>query len=210
VIPELSPDALLAPAPDFRYVGLDVGRPRGFGVWSSALGVGAVVGATLRSGASTGALVGAGLVATGVLARLLGWPRGPRHGDARGMAIVPWGVLIEDDDRTRILRWPAIVRVQVETLHGRDQGTPTTRYSVVTVETPRERFVGRAPGQLPLERLGAHLSAYAREASHRIALDLEGARSPRSAAVGIPRRRRRGERAHGGGAFDRPPGSHGA
>jgi hypothetical protein len=121
-------------------------------------------------------MVGAGLVATGLVARALGWGRKDPREPTRTMAIVPWGVLLEGAERTRILRWPAVVRVQLQTTHGRDQGTPTTRFSVVTIETPRERFVGRAAGTLPLERLAAHLTAYAEEASHRIALDLEGTR----------------------------------
>jgi hypothetical protein len=174
--PDASPTAL-APAPDFRYVSLDVGTSRSFGAWVGVLGVGAVVATALRAGTNAGAMVGAGLVATGAVARAFGWGRKDPRESARAMAIVPWGVLLEGVDRTRILRWPAIIRVQLQTLHGRDQGTPTTRYSVVTVETPHERFVGRAPGTLPLERLAAHLSAYAEEASHRIALDLEGGRS---------------------------------
>jgi hypothetical protein len=158
-------------------VSLDLGVSQGFGAWVGVLGAGAVVATALRAGASAGAMVGAGLVATGVAARALGWRRKDPRDGARAMAIVPWGILIEGAERTRILRWPAIVRVQLQTIHGRDQGTPTTRYSVVTIETPHERLVGRAPGTLPLERLAAHLTAYADEASHRIALDLDGSRS---------------------------------
>jgi hypothetical protein len=172
------PDALLAPAPDFRYVSLEVGPSRRVVPWLGVLGVGAVAGTALRAGAGAGALVGAGIVAVGMAARAIGWPRATAPENVvRGLAIVPWGVLVEDADRTRILRWPAITRVQVQTLHGRDQGTPTTRYSVVTIEAGREHFVGRAPGGLSLERLAAHVASYAREASHRIALDLDGARS---------------------------------
>jgi hypothetical protein len=58
--------------------------------------------------------------------------------------------------------------------YGTDTGTPTTRWSVVTVETARERLSGRAPGAVPLERLVVHMEAYARESAHVIALDLDG------------------------------------
>jgi hypothetical protein len=59
-------------------------------------------------------------------------------------------------------------------IHGRDGGTATTRWSLVTVETEHERFTGRAVGAVSLERLMVHLDAYAREAAHRVALDLGG------------------------------------
>ncbi len=161
----------LAPPPDFRYVGLAVGRPRTFTAWLGLLGAGALAGTALRGGA--GAILGVGVAAVvGALVR----PRSVARQDMRGvgLAIAPWGVVVESRDRSLMLRWPAIVRVQVRSVHGRDQGTSFTRYSVVTIETERERFIGRAPGTLPLERLTAHLGDYAREASHRIALDLDG------------------------------------
>jgi hypothetical protein len=93
------------------------------------------------------------------------------------MAIVPWGVVVDEGERSRILRWPGVTRVGVEAVHGVDSGTTFTRYSVVTIDTGRERFVGRAVGTVPLERLVAHLSDYAHEASHLIALDLDGTSS---------------------------------
>jgi hypothetical protein len=183
-VPEATDDPLpdepderhLAPSPDFRYVWLDIDRPVRLSAWVPVVGVGvgAVVATALRAGASAGALIGAGIVAGGLVARALGWPKKGREERTLGIAIVPWGVLIEDEVTPRVLRWPAIQRVDVRTLHGRDQATPTTRYSLVTIDTDRERFVGRAPGTLPLERLAAHVGAYAAEASHRIALDLDG------------------------------------
>ncbi len=167
----------LAPPPDFRYVGLEVGRSGALGTWLGLLGAGLAMGTTLRGG--LGAAIGVGTAAAvGVLGRLAGWRRLKAGGRGRGgMAIVPWGVVVDFDDRARILRWPGVVRVHVEMIHGRDGGTPFTRYSVVTIETARELFVGRAAGTAPLERLAVHLGEYAEEASHRIALDLDGARS---------------------------------
>jgi len=168
----------LAPPPDFRYVGLEVARPESLRAWLGLLGAGALTGTLFRG--ALGAVVGIGIAgASGALARLAGV--GPFDSSSRGgaggtgMAIVPWGVVVEQDDRSRILRWPGVIRVQVEAVHGRDGGTPHTRYSVVTIDTARERFVGRAAGTLPLERLLVHLDDYAHEASHRIALDLDGA-----------------------------------
>lgn len=93
------------------------------------------------------------------------------------MAIVPWGVLIDPDERPRVLRWAAVRKVHVEMTHGRDEGTPTTSCSFVTVETDRDKWTGRAAGTVPLDRLLAHLDAYAKEQSHSIALDLEGCRA---------------------------------
>ena len=164
----------LAPPPDFRHVGLAVTRPRALGVWVTLLGTGALVGTTLRG--SAGIVLGVGVAAAlGAVTRAL-WAAPPDPA-APNMTIVPWGIVVDWSDRSRILRWPGVARVQVDAVHGRDQGTSITRYSVVTIETDRERFVGRAPGSLPLERLTVHLNDYAREASHRIALDLDGALS---------------------------------
>jgi len=87
---------------------------------------------------------------------------------------VPWGVLVQPDLEPRILRWAAVKRVQVEMIHGRDGGTSTTLWSVVTIETDSERFAGRAPGAIAIERLVAHVDAYAEEQAHAIALDLDG------------------------------------
>ena len=92
------------------------------------------------------------------------------------MAIVPWGILVQPDVAPRILRWAAVKRVQVEMIHGRDAGTPTTLWSVVTIETDHERLAGRAAGAVAIERLIAHLAAYAEEQAQAVALDLEGRR----------------------------------
>jgi len=179
-VSDQTPLPKLAPPPDFRYVGLLVGEHQAAVAWVGLLGAGALTGTMLRGAA--GAIVGVTVAGvTGVVARIAGsrafggWSAD--GAGSTGIAIAPWGVIVEYHDRSRILRWPGVKRVQVEAVHGRDSGTPHTRYSVVTIETERERFVGRAPGTVPLERLTVHLADYAREASHRIALDLDGARS---------------------------------
>ncbi len=166
----------LAPPPDYRRVGLERVRSRSTGAWLALLGSGAAVGASLRG--AGGALLGLGLAASsGVIARAF---RRAAVGDDRSrldMAIVPWGVLLDFHDRATVLRWAAVSSVHVHAVHGRDQGTPLTLYTVVSIETSRERFVGRATGALPLERLAVHVAAYAAEAGHRVALDLDGSRS---------------------------------
>jgi hypothetical protein len=100
------------------------------------------------------------------------------------MAIVPWGVLVQPDggDVARVLRWSGVKNVSVDFIHTRDAiGTPQTSWSFVTVETERERMVGRTAGPVSLERLVAHLEAYARESARPVSLDLEGA-SPAAAS----------------------------
>jgi hypothetical protein len=169
----------LAPPPDFRYVGLEAGQRGLAPAWAGAVGAGALLSLglchvedprrlLLLAGASA-----LGIVALlGVRARL-----GVQHRSceqALEMAIVPWGVLIESESRARVLHWPGIKRIQIQMIHGSDQGTPTTRFSFVTIETATERLAGRAFGGVSLERLVVHLDAYACEAGHRIALDLDG------------------------------------
>lgn len=171
----LTPPPQLAPAPDFRYVGLVSGGSRPFGAWAGVLGTGAAT-LGLAAHSAAGAAVGAGVAALGMLSYVPGVASAVSldGGETVALAIVPWGVVIETAQRTRILHWPAVARVHVQSVHGRDQGTPTTRYSLVTLETSHESFIGRGPGSVPLDRLAAHLAAYAEESSHRIALDLDG------------------------------------
>jgi hypothetical protein len=172
----------LAPAPDFRYVGLDPGPRSRVGLWASATFGAASFGAGLLHGIS---IRGVLLTAVGALAGALALRRigGPVlakkwGGQPMAMAIVPWGVILDPEGDRRVLRWPAVGGVHVEMIHGRDQGTPTTLWSVVTVQSQSgEKFVGRARGAVPLDRLMAHLEAYAEEQGRRIALDLDGDRA---------------------------------
>jgi hypothetical protein len=98
--------------------------------------------------------------------------------DAVSMAIVPWGILVQPDVAPRVLRWAAVKEVHVEMIHTRDGGgTPTTLWSVVTIETEHELLAGRTPGAVYIERLIAHVSAYADEQAQAIALDVKGSAS---------------------------------
>lgn len=113
---------------------------------------------------ASGALSGLGLAIRG---------RGGR-GAGPALALVPWGLLVESEEAPRALTWSAVRSVRVRSAHGRDGGNSTTLASFVTVETHRETFFGRTPGEANLERLEAHLAAYASEQATPIALDLDG------------------------------------
>lgn len=173
-------DLTLAPSPDFRYVGLAYGASRYGGAWARALGAGAVLGVGLYGSVDPSRLaawIGAAVLASAAIRRVRNVRAVARDGSPPVLAIVPWGVLVDAEDRSRALHWAAIDRVRTHVVYGRDLGTPTTRYSRVTIETAHERFVGRAEGAVSLERLLVYLNAYTREAAHRIALDLDGERS---------------------------------
>jgi hypothetical protein len=167
----------LAPPPDFRYVGLSPSSARSPRVWAGLLGIGAVVGFGLCEGLDAARIVGlagATVLAASAAHRVRMLRKAARESFPPSLAIVPWGVLLESEERSSALHWAAIDRVETDVVYGRDLGTPTTRYSLVTIETARERLVGRAAGAVSLERLSIHLPAYAREASHVVALDLDG------------------------------------
>jgi hypothetical protein len=169
---------LFAPAPDFRYVGLEPIPATQVRVAATALGLGA--GVTLAmSGLDARHALFAGAVAS-VLSTLALRGAGaaaaaPLSGSAR-MAIVPWGILVDTDDAPRILRWAAVRRIGVETSTRRPHGLlgVTTRASRVVVETEHDRFLGEAVGVVTLERLVENFGAYAHEQSSPLALDLEG------------------------------------
>lgn len=99
-----------------------------------------------------------------------------RYGVPSPMAIVPWGVIVRPDaDDERVLPWSGVRRILVEHFHTKDvAGAPATVESYVTVETPRERLAGRAPGHVSLERLIAFLHAYQDESARPVAVDLDG------------------------------------
>ena len=168
---------LLAPAPDFRYVGLVPHQDLGAKVAASLFLAGGSVGAgLLRELGLLHAALGAFLAATGLA---LVWRRvaAPMRRDATGIpfAIVPWGVLVDQVDAPRVLRWAAVRSLHVHTMYGRDAAaTTSTLWSLVTLQTEHELFAGRTTGAAPLERLLAHLEAYSREQDQRLALDLDG------------------------------------
>ncbi len=171
----------LAPAPDFRYVGFEP-PPRGdLRVIGSIVTGSATAGIALIGHASAFGAALVGLFATAITAMSLRARSSPiaRWG-ARSvrMGFTPWGIVIDDAERTehRVLRWSAIERVHLEMIYGRDQHTPSTLFSNVQVETPRERFTARARGAVPLDTVLVHMEAYAREQAHTVALDLDGTR----------------------------------
>ncbi len=94
------------------------------------------------------------------------------------LALVPWGVLVESGGGLRALRWAAVKNVEMTIVHGRDDLTPITRFSQVRIDTAGGALVGYASGAAPLDRLVAHLDAYAGEQGCAISLDLEGDRAP--------------------------------
>jgi hypothetical protein len=118
--------------------------------------------AALTAGVTAGALAGHGRGRTALRAR------------QTAMAIVPWGVIVDPDAETRVLRWPGVRRVSVHVKHAMRGGTPIAIDSVVAVDTGREVLSGRAVGAVGLEQLTVHLHAYADEAARPVALDLEG------------------------------------
>lgn len=164
---------VFAPAPDFRYVGLEpIAAPR-LGVAMTSLGLGAGV-TMVMSTVGTSHAVLAGAVASGLAAfALRGAGRATvTRGSAR-MAIVPWGVLVEIDDTPRILRWAAIQAIDVQTSRARRLLVGAAVSSRVAISTERDRFVGVAVGSVPLERLVEHVGAYASEQGTPVALALD-------------------------------------
>ena len=175
------PPELLAPPPDFQYIGLSAPPREAVGYMAAFLGASASFGAgwSCGMGGRGAALLAAVTAGVSLLVRReVGAKVAPRF-SARGvpMAIVPWGILFSPEERSRIVRWAGVEKIAVRTVYGTDAGTPTTRFSIVTVETSRERLSGRAPGAVPLDRLALHLTAYAREAAHAMALDFDGVTS---------------------------------
>ncbi len=165
--------SILPPVPDFRYVGLSHARAERLGAWASALSFGAVLSAASLSGAPGKGLLLAALAAGGSLFALRVLAVAPATSPVV-MAIVPWGVLIDEESAPHVLYWAAVKSVRVATRHGREAGVATTLFSEVTVETERRTFTGRTSGSPPLERLLAYLPDYADEQSRPVAYDLDG------------------------------------
>lgn len=161
----------LAPAPDFRYVRLASSVSTHQTPWLTLFGACVGAGAGVAEGLSsrTGFLL---TMATSGAAYLIGRFRERSH--RANMAIVPWGVIVDPDDSPRVFRWAGIKSVHCRSVHGRESGTATTRFSVVTVETERDKFTGAVFGAAPLDRLVAYLSDYTEEQATAVALDLDG------------------------------------
>jgi len=151
--------APLAPTPDFRYVGLEPIVTRRIGLAAAAIGLVALAPLAV-SHLGEGVAIGTAALALAGWVSLVNRRHAPLAGSTR-MGIVPWGVLVEEEDGPRILRWAGVRRIDV-----------TSRR--VVVETAHDRFVGESVALVRLERLVEHLDAYAAEQSTPLALDLEG------------------------------------
>lgn len=158
------------PSPDFRYVALV--RTTRHGRERAAL-VGALMGLGFSVCAGLHALPLVGISLAGAVSGLFANALVPVGRDGPLLALVPWGVLVESDEAPRALLWASVRHVKVDMAHGRDGGNTTTLASFVTVQTERESFFGTTPGAAPLDRLEAHLEAYAREQATPLSLDLD-------------------------------------
>jgi hypothetical protein len=184
---------VFAPAPDFRYVGLErrfmgrrslrlLGPPAArAGIAGTALALGAGVTVTM-SGADPHHALFAGAVASIVSALALrragaGAVRSAFGEAGARMAIVPWGILVDAQESPRILRWAAVRSIDVVTSRVRRFLAGQALSTRVAVETDHDRFVGEARGALALERLVAFVPAYAEEQATPLALDLAGERA---------------------------------
>ena len=171
-----------APCPDFRYVGLEPApasrtvRLRGALAGACAIATGVGVANDLTP-TTLGLSVGLGLSVSWLVMRKAAVAPVPQSGDVSYIAIVPWGVLLHSEVQPRVLRWQAVKGIDVRYVEEMDHGAPSIRWSLVTIRTAHETFVGRASGYVALERLQAHLSAYAEESARPIALDLSGTES---------------------------------
>jgi hypothetical protein len=161
----------VVPSPDFRYVALV--RTTRHGRERAAL-VGALVGFGFSVCAGLSTLPVFGLALAGAVSGLFANALVPVGRDGPLLALVPWGVLVESEEAPRALLWSSVKQVKVDMAHGRDGGNTTTLASYVTVQTDRESFFGTTPGAAPLDRLEAHLEAYASEQGTPLSLDLDG------------------------------------
>jgi len=167
------------PPPDFRYVSLSpASAPVASATLAGTVGLASFGAAFWSAGhdpvllSVVGSMAAASALALGrsVIRR------------ARGltlrevpMAVVPWGVVLWPEAGSRVLRWPAVSRVEVDEHPALRGGTPSIEWSRVAVYTEREVFAARSRGSAGLERLVANVGAYAEEASRPPSIDLEGA-----------------------------------
>jgi hypothetical protein len=166
------------PPPDFRYVSLGpASMPVASATLAGTVGIAGFGAAFWSAGhdpvllSVVGSMAAASAVA---LARsALGWATG-RAVHEVPMAVVPWGVVLWPESGRRVLRWPAVSKVEVDAQHSLRGGTPSIEWTRVAVHTEREIFAARARGAAGLERLVANLDAYAAEAARPPSIDLEG------------------------------------
>lgn len=169
------------PPPDFRYVSLvPASLPVAHAAVAGTVGL-AGFGAAFWSAAHDPVLLSivgsmAAASAAALVRGAIGWVTG-RSVREVPMAVVPWGVVLWPDAETRVLRWPAVAKVDVQALCSLRGGTPEVERTRVLVHTERETFAAHANGAAGLERLVANLDAYSAEAARAPSLDLDGARA---------------------------------
>src|SRR5690606_3393037 len=100
-----------APAPDFRYVGLEPIAARRAGAVATALGLGAGMSFAIGGADPRHAMVAGVSAALASVFALRGATAVKSAVGSARMAIVPWGVLVDPvggDTQPRILRWSAV------------------------------------------------------------------------------------------------------
>lgn len=88
---------------------------------------------------------------------------------ARGFALVPWGILVDDHHELVAIRWTGIHALDVRYRATRE-GTVQTR---VTVDSVRGSFVGWASDAVDFGALAGNLHEVAQASARPIAVDLE-------------------------------------
>ncbi|MEZ4297187.1 MAG: hypothetical protein R3B70_19635 [Polyangiaceae bacterium] len=166
------------PPPDFRYVSLaPASVPLAPATLAGTLGVAGFGAAFWSAGGDPVLLSVVGsMAAASALALARGTVRSLAGRSVREvpMAVVPWGVVLWPEAGVRVLRWPAVSKVEIDARHSLRGGTPEIEWTRVLVHTERETFAARARGAAGLERLAANLGAYAEEASRAPSADLDG------------------------------------
>ncbi|MBK7400532.1 MAG: hypothetical protein IPJ34_30835 [Myxococcales bacterium] len=127
------------------------------------------------------ATVGASMFAEGdaVIPMLIGGVLGGLGGSmsaghpfspSAGVALVPWGLLVERASDTSAIRWSG-----VQTLHvAYHKAYDGSVYARVEIDSIAGRFVGFAPDTIDLGALGNHLDRVVAASARPLALDLEG------------------------------------
>lgn len=87
-----------------------------------------------------------------------------------GVALVPWGLLVERSADTSAIRWSGVTTLQVA-YHKAYDGSV---YARVEIDSIAGRFVGFAPDTVDLGALGNQLDRVVATSARPLALDLEG------------------------------------
>ncbi len=166
----------LAPAPDFRCVPMVPFRlpvaAKGRAAIASVLALGAVYSFTHSPvvAAACGAMAA---MFTSLFKSKRVALRGSPFADAP-ISLLPWGIVISTPEEDRALRWSSARGFDLESVHEKNNGVPSTLYTIVRVKTERDEICGVTLGSVPLERLLHHWEAYGKEQHHVLARDLDG------------------------------------